>query len=375
MASVTLNPATPRLRRWPASATGRWAVRLGLALPLIALAVWADSRGFVSAAHRLFVDQAGTVVDGGPDLAGLAAAYPPVPVLLAGLLPGGALALSVVASLFAGLTLHLAWERLVVRGLPVPVLAGLLLPVFAVPAVAFLASQSVSGIATLSLLAIALQGFARFTVDRDTEAGFTTGLALAAAYLFDPIAVFYALALGAAAWFFAHDRFRTERSATTATVAVMAFPTVFLVLAWMFLGWRFTGSAFHPTAISPDLFTFPGGIVPGLGSATVTIAAALLHVPLYLAVGVLYAVRFPVALVGYLVAVLASIVAVWIGLRFTPVTAYVLFTLIALMSIPRRTGPRLLTGLALVGAVQLVLAWVWPPVSPGFAEWLTLILP
>jgi hypothetical protein len=375
MASVTLKQATPRLRRWPASAGGRWAVRIGLALPLIALGIWANQRGFVSTSHQLFVDQARTVTDGGPDLAGLAAAYPPVPVLLAGLLPGGVLALSVVAALFAGLTLHLAWERLVQRDLPVLVLAGLLLPVFAVPAVAFLASQSVAGIATLSLLAIALQGFARFAVDRDTEAGFTTGLALAGAYLFDPIAVFYALALGGAAWFFAHDRFRTERSAATATVAVMAFPTVFLVLAWMFLDWRFTGSAFHPTALSPDLFAFPDGIGPGLGSAALVVGAALLHVPLYLAVGLLYAVRFPVALVGYLVAVLASIVAVWIGLRFTPVTAYVLFTLVALMSIPRRTAPRLLAGLAVVGAVQLVLAWVWAPSSPGFVEWLTLILP
>jgi hypothetical protein len=380
MASAPPLPASPTaptrpLRRWPASAAGRWGVRLGLALPLVALALWAHARGFAGASHLLFVAQAEVTAEGGPELAGLGSAYPPVPTLLAGLLPGGTLALSLVACLFAGLILHLVCEQMVRRGYPAPVVAGLLPPLFAVPAVAALATQSIAGIASLSLLALGLQGFARFTLDRDTEAGFTTGLALAAAAAFDPIAVFYALALGAAAWFFARDRFRAERSAATATVAVIAFPTAFLVLAWLFLQWRFTGAAVHATAISPGFLVFPDGVGPGLAAAAGTVGAALLHVPLFLAVGLLYAVRAPLALVGYLVSVAASVVAVWIGLRFTPVTAYVLFTLVALTSIPRGTGRRALAALAVVGAAQLVLAWVWPPLSPGFTDWLTAILP
>jgi hypothetical protein len=368
-------PATRQLRRWPASAGGRWAVRLGLALPLIALGAWAHYRGFDSGTHRLFVAQAEVVTEGGPQLAGIGVAYPPGPTLLAGVLPGGALGLSVVASLFAGLALHLAWEQLIRRGYPLPVQAGLVLPVFAVPAVAYLASQSVAGIAALSLLALALQGFGRFTVDRDTEAGFTTGLALAAAFAFDPIAVFYALALAGGAWFFARERFRTEPAAATATVAVIAFPTIFVVLAWMFLQWRFTGSAVHISATEPEFFTFPDGVLPGLGIAATTVGAALLHVPLFVAVALLYAARAPLALVGLLVAVVASVVAVWIGLRFTPVTAYVLFTLVALTSIPRGLGRRALAALAAVGAAQLALAWAWAPVSPGFADWLAAVLP
>jgi hypothetical protein len=75
------------------------------------------------------------------------------------------------------------------------------------------------------------------------------------------------------------------------------------------------------------------------------------------------------------VSVVASVVAVWIGLRFTPVTAHVLFTLVALTSIPRGLGRRPLAALAVVGAGQLVLAWAWPPVSPGFADWLAAVLP
>jgi hypothetical protein len=379
MASVPLLLASPtqtrRRRHWPASATGRWAVRLGLALPLIALGAWAHYRGFASQTHQLFVAQAEVVAEGGPELGGLGVAYPPVPTLLAGILPGGTLALSVVAALFAGLTLHLVWEQMIRRDYPVVVQVGLVLPVFAVPAVAYFASQSVAGIASLSLLALGLQGFGRFTVDRNTEAGFTTGLALAAAFAFDPISVFYALALGCAAWFFARDRFRTESSGAVATVAVIVFPTVFVVLAWSFLQWRFTGSAVHISATQPDYFSFPDGLLGGLGGAATTVGAALLHVPLFVAVGIVYALRTPLALVGYLVSVVASVVAVWIGLRYTPVTAYVLFTLVALTSIPRRCRPRTLGVLAGVGAVQLVLAWVWPPMSPGFADWLAAVLP
>jgi len=142
----------------------------------VALGVWANVRGFESSTHRTFAAQAAAVRAGGPDLAGLEAAYPPLPTLLAGLVPGGSLGLSGVASLFAGCTLHLVWEQLVRRDVPTLLIGCLLLPLFAVPAVAYAASQSVAGIVLLSMLAVAVHGFVRFTVNRDTEAGFLTGL-------------------------------------------------------------------------------------------------------------------------------------------------------------------------------------------------------
>jgi hypothetical protein len=377
MASATLQHTSPTLpedlrRPWPDDARVRWALRLGLALPLITLGVWANARGFQSSSHRAFEAQAAAVRAGGADLAGIGAAYPPMPTLLAGLVPGGPLGLSVVASLFAGCTLHLVWEQLVQRRLPRWVIVCLLLPLFAVPAVAYAASESVAGIALLSLLAVALHGFVRFTVFRDTEAGFVTGLALAAAFTFDPIAVFYTLALGAMTWFIAADRFRIEKSGIQATVAVLVFPTVFTVLAWMFLEWRFSGDVFSTLAADPTLLTFPEGVWPALAAAAKTVGMALLHVPLFLTVVAVYAVRRPLALGAYLVSVLASVVAVWIGLRYTPVTAYVLFTLMALLSVPRSRGK---TGAAFVAVAlaQLALAWVWPPTSPGFADWLAAV--
>jgi hypothetical protein len=173
-----------RRRRLPADPRARWAVRLALAAPLVALGIWAAQRGFVSTSHAAFLHQAQQMADG--DLRDIAFAYPPAPVLLAALLPGGAVALSVVASLFAAVTLHLTTEQLLRRDFSLPVVAALILPVFAVPAVAYAASQAVAGIAALSLLAVALQGFVWFVVDGDTGAGFVCGLALGATFSSTP---------------------------------------------------------------------------------------------------------------------------------------------------------------------------------------------
>jgi hypothetical protein len=380
MASATLPIGSPTLlpdrsRRWPASAGARWGLRLALALPLVGLGIWAEARGFESASHRTFDAQAAAVRAGGSDLAGMAAAYPPTPTLLAGLVPGGTLGLSVVASLFAACTLHLVWEQFLRRGFSAVLTGCLLLPLFAVPAVAYAATQSVAGIALLSLLAVAMHGFVRFTVHRDTEAGFVTGLALAAAFTVDPIAIFYALAVGTATWFIAHERFQPEASRTRATVAVVVFPTVFAVLSWTFLEWRFSGTVFGTVAADPAVLTFRAGVWPTLGAAATTVVCALVHVPLFVAVGLIHALRRPMALVGYLTPVPASVVAVWIGLRYTPVTAYVLFTLVALLSVPRDTSRRTRIVITAVALVQLVLAWVWPPTSPGFTDWLAAVTP
>ena len=44
------------------------------------------------------------------------------------------------------------------------------------------------------------------------------------------------------------------------------------------------------------------------------------------------------------------------------------------MSIPRKTGRRTSYALAVVGLVQLVMAWVWASISPGFTQWLAAVL-
>jgi hypothetical protein len=52
----------------------------------------------------------------------------------------------------------------------------------------------------------------------------------------------------------------------------------------------------------------------------------------------------------------------------------VLFTVVALMALPRNVRRPVQVLLVVATLVQLVLAWVWPPTSPGFTEWLAAVL-
>ena len=51
-----------------------------------------------------------------------------------------------------------------------------------------------------------------------------------------------------------------------------------------------------------------------------------------------------------------------------------LFTVVALMAVPRNVRRPVRVLLMAAALVQLVLAWVWPPTSPGFIEWLAAVL-
>ena len=297
-----------------------------------------------------------------------------MPTLLAAVLPGGSLALSVVAALSAGVILQLLWEQLLALELPRLLVGALLSTVFGVPAVAYLASQSVAGILSLSLLTVALLGFIRFSAAGSTEGGFIAGLAFALAFLTSPIALFYALAVGAAAAIVAVERGRTSPGAVSATVGVLLFPAVFMAGAWAFLEWRFAGTAFHGLLAAPGVFAFPGGLAPSFVAAAGTVGIGLLHAPLYAVVGVLVARVRPVALVGYLLPVLGSVVATWIGLIFTQIGVYVFLTVLALTALPRRPPRPLRAVLLVVALAQLVLSWVWPPTSAGFTEWTSAML-
>jgi hypothetical protein len=378
MASAPSLPAptwtTPRWRADRPGARARWLLRFALAAPLLALAVWADRHGFRSPGHLLYAERAGQVAAGGPALAGLRYAYPPVPTLLASVLPGGPLALCAVAALFAATASQAIWERLAGRRVPVPLRVLLLLTLVAVPAVAYASSEAVAVVAALSLFVVALEGFTRFTAGGETDGGFTAGLALGLAFGFDPVALVYAVALGVAALVFGRARFRADPAAGPATVLVLAFPALFGAAAWTFLEWRFTGTAFGTVADNPDVLAFRHGVLTGAAAAVRDTAGFVLHVPLYLVLGVLFASRRPAAAVGYAVPLLGLAVTVWVGLRYSAVTAYSLLTLIALMTIRRRTSRPVRLVLAVVAAGQLVLAWRWPPASPAFDQWLDAVL-
>ena len=69
-----------------------------------------------------------------------------------------------------------------------------------------------------------------------------------------------------------------------------------------------------------------------------------------------------------------SVLALWLGLRYPPVTAYVLFTVVALMAVPRnvRRPVQVLLVAAAPGPAGAGLGV--PPTRLGFTGWLAAVL-
>jgi hypothetical protein len=309
----------------------------------------------------------------GGDMSGLRDAYPPLPTLLAGMLPGGTAGVAVCTALLAGIAMQLVTYRLVRRQVSVTLIAALLLALIGVPAMWFEGTQNLSGFLALMFLVIALDGFVRFVAREDTVGGFVAGLMLAAAFLCDPIALVYTAALGATAPFVAPRELRHQPGAMRATASVLLFPTVAVVASWAFLEWRFTGGAYATIRHDQHWFSFDDGVLATTVDALRWTGEAALRSPVYLCVGALLARRRAVVAFGYAVPLVGLLVARWVGVSYSVALTFALLTLVGLYSVPRpgARAERWLLGVAAVA--QLALALVWAPDSAEFHAWASAI--
>ncbi len=321
---------------------------------MAAAAVIVDGRGYVSVPNAAIEVNGALARAGGT--AGLKWAYPPIPTFLASVLPGGALTLALVSSVLAGVALASLWGRLERRDVPAPLAVLLLAALALVPAAWYGATQDLAAFAGLAFLIIALDGFVRFTVDYDTRGGFVAGMMLALAFGCDPNALIYAATLAAAAPLLAHQRYRNEPGATGATLCVLVFPVAAAAAAWAFLEWRFTGGAFGTVTAGHDLFAFPGGVLSSAAHATREAAAAALRAPLYLVAGGLLLARRRIAGLGYALPLLGLMIGQWIGLPYSSVSAFMLLTAIAIMTVPARPSRAVAWLLGVAAVVQIAVA-------------------
>jgi hypothetical protein len=341
------------------------------------VAAWAYHRGFTSQSLRHIEARAGRTADGGSGLTGLRYADPPLPVLLALILPGGVFTLTVLTCLCSG-TMLFYTGRSLLRRIPAAESAVLLLPLVGVPAMWYIASQLLPAVIALTFLAFALEGFIRFAAYGETDGGFVAGIALALSYCADPGALLYAVVMCMFAPLISHFRYHDDPVATVSIGAVLIFPILAVTAGWTFLVWKFSGTFSESLYYDPSahLLDFTGGVTHNLIQALGAAATDLAHVPLYVCAGVALAFRRPLAAVGLLLPALALTIARWLGFAYTPITAYFMFTLLGLTviahSVPR-DDRRLRWILAAAAAAQVVLAIWWPPHSAGYASWLRAI--
>jgi hypothetical protein len=366
---VPLRPASEsRLRA--ARASRHVALALALALPLIALAVWANHEGFVSPRVQWVVHR-GQLVSSGPGVGNLQYAYPMLPVLLSILLPDKVLALPIVTCLFSGALL-----ALLARWLAAPRNLVVLLPLVAVPVMWFVASELLPQVIALTFLVIALEAFLEFAARGVTYGGFVAGLALAVSYTADPGAVLYMLVMCLFVPVISARRYQGDPKATVGIWAVLAFPFLAVLLGWAFLMWKFTGSWHGNLAYSPnaDVLAFPHGVLPGLGRALVSAGRDVLRAPLYVVAAALAAVRTrkPAIGVGLIFPVLMLALALWLGFDYSPDTAYFMLTLLAIgVSMEHKLMTVRWMWWVLLGAalLQVAIVYAWPPATLGFSLW------
>jgi len=345
-----------------------------IALPLAALAVWAQHRGFSDPGLRLLEQRASLARTGGADLSGLRYGYPPLPTLVAVVSGGSTLSLSIATCVCTGIMLGYVARRLLQRVSAVTTVA-LLLPICAVPVMWYAGSQLFAPVASLAFLAVALDGFVRFTAHGETEGGFVAGLALAMCLCCDPGALVYGLVMCAFAPLIRHSRYRGEHS-VMAIDTVLLFPIAAVAVGWLFLEWKFAGT--FPGSLDYEagarLLAFPSGVADTMAAAIRSAGTSLIHVPLYAAAAVIFYLLRPAAMAGLLLPVCAVIVVLWLGFVYGPPVAYLLFTILALITISETASRRFEPALAAVALGQLALVLAWPPASPYFSEWFRLVI-
>jgi len=337
------------------------------------LGVWAVLEGNVSPGHQALIAQTRVVLADGFTFFDLGDVYPPAPIVLALAVGASATGLAVVSSMLAGSALHAAWERMMQRGVPMATQATMIASVTLIPSVWYLASQDVATIGGLTMLVIALSGFIRFVQDHDTVGGFTAGLFIAAAFLFDPAALAYAITLALATPLLAATRDYREPGATRALISVLCFPIVAVLLGWAFLEWRFDGSAFAFITSDLGLFHFEVSPLADLWAAAGEVARNVAFVPVYVAVALLLMLRRPITGLGFLIPVAGLVLVRWSGLFYSPTATLVLLTLLAMVSVPSkptRLGTWIVPAAALA---QLLMNVAFPPETPGFESWMALL--
>lgn len=294
--------------------------------------------------------------------------------MLAIALPGSTVSLSIVTCLFSAVMLAYVIGRLL-RRVSVVTTVILLLPIVAVPIMWYALTQLFTTVAALAFLAVALDGFVRFAAHGETEGGFTAGIALALSLCCDPGALMYGLVMCLFAPAITHIRYRGRRTGP-AIAAVLCFPIVAIALGWLFLVWRFSGT--FPGSLDyqtgADLLAFPSGVAGTLVHAIRSAWTDLLHVPLYFAAAALLCYRRPAAALGLLLPFAALAAALWLGFAYGQVAAYLMFTILALVTISDTASRRFEPALSLVALGQLALALTWPLASLHFSEWLRFIM-
>lgn len=259
------------------------------------------------------------------------------------------LVVSAMVVLASGLYCHVLTTRLHRHGVPriaaAFIVAG---PGLAMSATGTTDLPSMVGMA---LVVVALDGYLRFVIDGQTLGGFVAGITLACAAVCDLATLVYMAALAAAVPFLAGPWARQVK-ATTAILAVLAFPSVAVYLGWLYVRWRFAAGS---TGTPPQMSAFD----PVRGAVTAVVGLG--HCLLYVVGAAAVALRRRSALPAYLLPIAVVVLLVAVGASRSALVINLFFTAVAVTAVRVRLEPREWVLLVGTAAAQIALVMVWPP--------------
>lgn len=354
------NRTAPRTRldHFPRDPIARWMLRLGLATPLVLLALVLDAvpRPTTSPNAHLIDDVIAIDWTRG-DAEWLALLYPHISTFIAASNPFGRLGLSIMGAIAAGFLLQKVAEIIAQRAIPRSTGIILILALAANPLFIYFALENFQGFLAITFLGLALADVVRFVNWGNTEAGFRAGILLMLSALSDPTGILYALVAVVASPFLRHGRPST-RGLRAANMLVLAFPTLGAFATMMFLNVLFFGVLWPVN----DVARVVGGIPDALGALSDGVGTPtgwLLLAPVASAWLVAAIVRRPAAIpVSTIVAVMLA--ASFVLGAFHPAAAGIAFTLLTLLAItliPAARTPLTNVLVDLVAMLQIAIAW------------------
>lgn len=327
------NRRAPRTRhdpfpRWP---VGRWMLRLGIAAPLIAIALLVERVPYPASAPNadLIADVAAIDWTRG-DAEWLALLYPHISVLIAASNPFGRLGLSIIGAIAAGFLLQKVAEIIAQRAIPRSTGIILIIALAANPLFAYFALENLPGFLAITFFGLAIADLVRFVNWGSTESGFRAGILLMVAALSDPSGILYALVAVLASPFLRHGR-QSAPGLRAANMLVIAFPTLGAFATIIFLNMLFFGTPWPQEDVASILASIPAGLA-ALQVLYTTPTGWLIAAPVLSSWLVAAIVRRPAAIPVSTIVFLLVNVAFLLG-AFHPGAAGATFTLLTLLAI------------------------------------------
>lgn len=233
-----IESATGRIAKYPRSTWRRWGLRLLIATPYIALALWFDAASghhWAGTANQALAERVDGIAWGSPTANVLSSLYPPISSIVAIVVPGGALGLGIVGALIAGLTIQLVVQSLQRKHFPPAVRAVFAVTLALSPAYGYIVTTNFEAALGLMFFGLGMIDLVRFVTYANTQAGFRAGILFACSAFSDATGLFAAIVAAFAGVLIIQSR----AGARWANAVVVVFPTLAVLGALALLGIAF----------------------------------------------------------------------------------------------------------------------------------------